>query len=215
MPERARDLRRVQRKSKRQAAWISCGNVPALIPCVIWDLTDGGARIASARLNVLPDHFTLNFTKDGKSSRPCRVVWRKKPHLGVQFIDPAQAAELEAQWARRRHPAGTSPYSSLQAPTTLDGARGALSLQLAGSNIPMRATAQRRGTLSSLGFALLLLLFVATAVFYVAGMQVGDGAPWAVEVCDFAKDFCENPEWSGMPAVLLGVVFLAVKRMEL
>ena len=46
MPGRTRDLRRAQRKPKRQAAWISCGDTPALIQCVIWDLTEGGARLA-------------------------------------------------------------------------------------------------------------------------------------------------------------------------
>src|SRR5436305_7077076 len=130
MPGRTRDLRKAQRKAKRQAAWISCGDAPALIPCVIWDLTEEGARLASARLNMLPELFTLNFTKDGKSSRFCRVVWRKKPHVGVQFIDPAQAAELETRYARRRSPAGTAQYL----PVPLDSAPRSLALPLQGSN---------------------------------------------------------------------------------
>jgi hypothetical protein len=161
---------------------------------VIWDLTDGGARLASARLNALPDFFTLNFTKDGRSSRPCRVAWRKKPHVGVQFIDQAQAAELEARRARGRYPGGTAGYLAVP----LDGAPGALALQLQALNAPGRAAAQSRGTL-----------------FYVAGMQLGEAAPWAAEVCDYARGFCENPEWSGVPAALIGLVFLAVRRNEL
>jgi hypothetical protein len=36
-----------------------------------------------------------------------------------------------------------------------------------------------------------------------------------MEICDYARDFCENPEWSGVPAALIGLVFLVVKRMEL
>jgi len=208
MPGRARDLRRAQRKAKRQAAWISCGDTPALIPCVIWDLTDGGARLASARLNILPDLFTLNFTKDGKSSRFCRVVWRKKPHVGVEFIDSVQATELETRYARRGPPMTTAQYL----PVPLDNATASLSLPLQASNTP--AAARTSGTLSSLSFGLLLLLFVATALFYVAGMQLKEDTPWAMEICDYARDFCENPEWSGVPAAIIGLVFLAVKRME-
>src|SRR6516162_2536656 len=211
MPGRARDLRRAQRKAKRQAAWISCGDTPALIPCVIWDLTDGGARLASARLNILPDLFTLNFTKDGKSSRFCRVVWRKKPHVGVKFIDPAQAAELETRYTRRRPLAQPAQYFPIPA----DSAPGMLSLPLKASKAPVHAAARTPGTLSSVSFGLLLLLFAATALFYVAGMRLKEGTPWAMEICDYAKDFCENPEWSGVPAAIIGAVFLAVKRMEL
>ncbi|HEY4857229.1 MAG TPA: hypothetical protein VIH98_11265 [Xanthobacteraceae bacterium] len=211
MPGRTRDLRRAQRKPKRQAAWISCGDTPALIQCVIWDLTEGGARLASARLNRLPDLFTLNFTKDGKSSRFCRVVWRKKPHVGVEFIDSTRAAELEARYARGRPLAGTAQYL----PVPLDGVPGSLPLALQASNAPGRAAAPTRGTISSFSFGLLLLLFVATALFYVAGMQLREGTPWAMEVCDYARDFCENPGWSGVPAAIIGIVFLAVKRMEI
>jgi hypothetical protein len=90
-----------------------------------------------------------------------------------------------------------------------------LSLPLEASKAPVRAAAQTPGSLSSFSFGLLLLLFAATALFYVAGMQLKEGTPWAMEICDYAKDFCENPEWSGVPAAIIGVVFLAVKRMEL
>jgi hypothetical protein len=140
---------------------------------VIWDLADGGARLASARLNVLPDLFTLNFTKDRKSSRFCRVVWRKKPHVGVQFLDAAQAAELETQYARRRLPIGMAQYL----PVPVDGAAAALPLSLQASNASARATPGSPGTLSALSFGLVLLLFVATALFYVAGMQLKETTP--------------------------------------
>ena len=48
MPGRTRELRKAQRKPRRQAAWISCGETPGLIPCVIWDLTEGGALFNSS-----------------------------------------------------------------------------------------------------------------------------------------------------------------------
>ena len=78
MLARQRDLRRSQRKLKRQAAWIRSGGTCMPIPCVIWDLSKEGARLAPARLNIVPDLFILNLSRDGKSRRGCRVVWRKK-----------------------------------------------------------------------------------------------------------------------------------------
>jgi len=43
---------------------------------------------------------------------------------------------------------------------------------------------------------LLLLLLWRSAIFYAAGMELTDETPWAVEVCERAKNFCEHPEWS-------------------
>jgi hypothetical protein len=86
-------------------------------------------------------------------------------------------------------------------------------LQVHAAGIPSRSY-RSPFALSSLALGLVVLLLAATAVFYVAGMQLDDGTLWALEVCDNAKNFCEHPEWSGIPAVLMGVVFLAVKGME-
>src|SRR6266849_1975067 len=113
MPGRQRDLRKTQRKPKRQAAWISYGGTRTPIPCVIWDLSDEGARLASGRLNILPALFTLNLTRDGKSSRLCRVVWRKKPHLGVRFVEPANdGTDLDATSRSQLRDAGVARCSA-------------------------------------------------------------------------------------------------------
>jgi hypothetical protein len=208
MHGRQRDLRRTQRKPKRQAAWISYGGTRTPIPCVI--------RLASARLNILPGLFTLNLTRVGKSSRLCRVVWRKKPHMGVRFVEPSSSDDTDldvispAPWRN----AGAARCSAPRAALLSDSARGSLFLQVRHSDIrsgPYRAPNRP----SSFAFGFLVLLLVASAIFYVAGMQPGDGSSWADEVCDDAKNFCEHPEWSAIPAVLMGVVFLAVKGMEL
>jgi hypothetical protein len=68
---------------------------------VIWDLSEQGARLAAARLGMLPDLFTLNFTRDGKSRRVCQRVWRKKPHMGVRFVEQANVELEEAPLPRR------------------------------------------------------------------------------------------------------------------
>ena len=44
----------------------------AKISCVLWDISEGGARIAAAHGDALPSVFGLFLTKDGKSRRFCR-----------------------------------------------------------------------------------------------------------------------------------------------
>jgi hypothetical protein len=214
MLARQRDLRKSQRKPKRQAAWISSGSTRMPIPCVIWDLSEEGARLAPARVNVVPDLFTLNLTRDGKSRRVCRVVWRKKPHLGVRFVEPS-SVEMELDepppaWRR----AASFRASAGRSAGTPSRASASQIVQLRYSD-PTAAVHRSSLRPSFFALAFLLLLLVASAIFYVAGLELADETPWAIEVCERAKNFCEHPEWSAMPAVLMAVVFLAVKGMEL
>jgi len=211
---RQRDLRRAQRKHKRQAAWISCGGTRLPIPCVIWDLSEGGARLAPARLSALPELFSLNLTRDGKSRRVCRVVWRKKPYVGVRFVEQSsEGADLE-EIPRRKGNTAANLSSPPRPPLASDGAIPSLLPQVRYADL---GPGGNRSPISPSFFALafLLLLVVASAIFYVAGLELADETPWAVEVCDRARNFCEHPEWSAIPAVLMGVVFLAAKGMEL
>jgi hypothetical protein len=81
-------VRRHQRKKTRLPAWISYGGSPTPIPCVLWDLSDGGARITAAHSNMLPDTFVLILNRATKAHRFCNVVWRRQPHIGIKFVDP-------------------------------------------------------------------------------------------------------------------------------
>ena len=78
----------------RRPAWIGFGASPTAISCVIWDQSEGGARLTAAHSNILPDIFMLFLTRDGKSYRYCRVKWRKRPYLGVQFIAASESRVL-------------------------------------------------------------------------------------------------------------------------
>ena len=101
MRERGRDLRRAKRTPKRNAAWIGLATGGTPIPCVVWDISDSGARLAAPRSNFLPVAFNLFLTKDGGSRRVCRMVWRSDGYLGVQFLQ-ADIAELELDSTLRR-----------------------------------------------------------------------------------------------------------------
>ncbi|MCE4222257.1 hypothetical protein HCU64_00700 [Methylobacterium sp. C25] len=50
------------------------------------NVTDRGAKIEVEDSSKLPDHFLLAPTED-KDPRPCRVLWRIGPKMGVVFTD--------------------------------------------------------------------------------------------------------------------------------
>jgi PilZ domain len=58
------------------------------VACVIWDISEGGARLAVAHpLADLPHHFTLHLLKDGGDQRYCEVIWMDRRFVGVKFVD--------------------------------------------------------------------------------------------------------------------------------
>jgi hypothetical protein len=81
--EKRKTLRRPTRLFAQ--ALFGVGEQPAR--CVIWDMSDGGARLAIARpLTTLPPCFTLLLSKTGKLQRKCEVVWTDTHYVGVKFV---------------------------------------------------------------------------------------------------------------------------------
>jgi hypothetical protein len=70
------------------------------IACVIWDLSKGGVRLTAAHADALPDVFTLILGSDGQTRRHCRVVWKKKPYIGVKFVSASEAEHFQQANAR-------------------------------------------------------------------------------------------------------------------
>lgn len=57
------------------------------VRCVIWDMSDGGARLAIAYPTAeLPCTFSLLLMKDASVRRNCEVVWTDSRFVGVKFI---------------------------------------------------------------------------------------------------------------------------------
>ncbi len=77
------------------------------------------------------------------------------------------------------------------------------------------AAVPRDVAISSLAVDLIVLLAVATVVFYAAGLQVESGSDWALEACSYARNFCEHPEFSGLPLGIMSLVYLSLRGMEL
>src|SRR5262249_25480590 len=215
MAGRGRELRKAKRTRRRNAAWIVLDGEGGRIPCVLWDISDGGARIAAARANALPAVFCLFLSKDGKTRRYCRVVWRNGGLLGIRFIDEAEAdMDLDTPPRCRRHKPAPAAQPASQATRPADVTAAQLVLPGCGP----RAVAEREPrafTFSSVALGLVLLLGAATGLFFFAGMQSADNAAWALEVCGRAENFCRHPEWTVAAAAVMTVVYLAVKGMEL
>jgi PilZ domain-containing protein len=187
------DKRRKKRQPRHSPALISCGAQNPPIPCVLCDISPGGARLAPVRLHGLPDEFTLILNKDGSSRRVCRVVWRKRRHMGVQFMDSPDMVD-----GQQKAPGGQAPLPGL-----IYGSNAALCVD------------RKEVSISSLAAAVMALLIIAATVFYVAGLQMGEEASWAADLCESTKNFCQHPEWSAIPAALMALVYFSVKGMEL
>ena len=79
------EKRRSRRARARMAASIRIDDDGPDLPCVVWDLSDGGAKLAAGRPLLLPERFTLLFS--GTVQRRCQIMWRDEKFVGVKFVD--------------------------------------------------------------------------------------------------------------------------------
>jgi hypothetical protein len=70
----------------RRPALVSFAPVREPLRCVIWDMSEGGARLAIACPAAdVPREFQLVLTSDGTVRRDCEVVWTNTQFVGVKF----------------------------------------------------------------------------------------------------------------------------------
>lgn len=82
-----RDSRKKKRQPMRRAAVVVLKTAQIPLRCIIWDMSDGGARLAIACPRAqLPRTFTLFLTKDARVRRNCEVVWADSQFVGVKFV---------------------------------------------------------------------------------------------------------------------------------
>jgi hypothetical protein len=196
MPGPHHEKRRRRRVRTRRAAWIDVGGDAKPLRCVLWDLSEGGARLAPAQANKLPDSFTLILDKT--TAHRCRVVWRKGPLVGVRFLLSAEDEKAAAK------PAVAEPRELSPELRRSLAAHGAADAALAaGPSVSFFAA----------GFVLVLVGL--TALFYFAGQQSELGSAWALNVCQQADSLCRHPEFPGGASVLMVLVYFAARGMEL
>jgi hypothetical protein len=85
------ERRKHRRQSIIETAWMRIEDEPYPFVCVIWDISEGGARIAVANPQVVSDQITLLLDRDATYGTRCRVVWRTDEQVGLEFLENAQA----------------------------------------------------------------------------------------------------------------------------
>lgn len=87
-----KDQRRTPRRLMRYSAWIAI-SPKELHGCVLFDISETGARIDVEDSKIVPDRFPLFLSRNGTARRVCTVVWRKPKQLGVTFAVKLAAAD--------------------------------------------------------------------------------------------------------------------------
>jgi hypothetical protein len=72
-------------------------------PCILSNLSNGGAKITGVRTATIPDEFGLRIAPR-RRIYACRVIWRTDDALGVQFTDPPDSAATRRTARREREP---------------------------------------------------------------------------------------------------------------
>lgn len=202
MPGALHEKRKRRRARTRLAAWIKLNGSAKPIPCVLWDQSEKGARIAAGHSGTLPDVFALLRDKEAPP-RLCRVRWRKGSMVGVRFIEPGETVDASTAPAR---------VADAQAPR----------MNLDGIKLPPMALypdihdgPPPGSSISKMAGGFMLLLLALTAMFYFAGQESGTGSAWAANVCRNASNMCRHPEFSGGAGILMALVYFVARGMEL
>jgi hypothetical protein len=79
-----------ERRQHPRVEWIDSGTIDVgnglpHRPCMVSNLSNGGAMLSGLEAATLPNEFTLCLTASQNSARKCRVIWREKHELGVEF----------------------------------------------------------------------------------------------------------------------------------
>jgi len=79
------NMRKDPRDKIERPAWISFGGSLPLQKCTLIDISDSGAKLALDDIGQLPDKFNLWLSRHGHPRYVCRIVWRGRNTIGVQF----------------------------------------------------------------------------------------------------------------------------------
>jgi hypothetical protein len=79
------------RRAIIETAWMRIDGEPVPYVCVIWDISECGARVAVANPQAVSDEITLLLKRDATYGTRCRVAWRMVDQIGLAFIENGQA----------------------------------------------------------------------------------------------------------------------------
>jgi hypothetical protein len=78
--------RKTKRKRLTYRAFILSGDGPK--PCIVEEVSAGGARIVSTHSVEVPADFMLTFSERGAPCHKCHVVWRTNLRVGISWSGP-------------------------------------------------------------------------------------------------------------------------------
>jgi hypothetical protein len=78
--------KRSKRKKMYQDAWLTLGGF-ARRDCKVLDMSSGGAKLQIDSQDIPDDNLGLSMTKDIRKFTKCRLIWRDKNVIGVEFVD--------------------------------------------------------------------------------------------------------------------------------
>jgi PilZ domain len=82
------DSRKATRRPVRHGSWIFVAANTPLIPCVLLDVSESGARVKVDPATELPTDFILVLSRDKRLNRRCRMIWRDEGMVGATFVTP-------------------------------------------------------------------------------------------------------------------------------
>jgi len=78
--------RTAPRTTVRRIGWLTKAKGENLRECVVFDESEKGARLVVDVPNEIPETFYLYMSLDFTSRRRCRVAWRSKTQIGVEYL---------------------------------------------------------------------------------------------------------------------------------
>ncbi len=81
----AKREKRAPRQKLHRQAWLTLGGF-ARRECEVLDLSATGAKLRVDSKNIPADNLGLSLTFDVRKTARCRLVWRDKNDIGVEFV---------------------------------------------------------------------------------------------------------------------------------
>jgi hypothetical protein len=78
------------RRTINYPAFLDFGDGTPWRECTMCDVSQEGAQLQVVDVEGVPDLFVLALRADGAARRQCRVAWRTKTQIGVEFVKPVQ-----------------------------------------------------------------------------------------------------------------------------
>ena len=88
-----------ERRQHLRVEWISSGSIvpgggKLERPCTVYNLSNGGAKLSGIMAETLPDAFALRLSPRGGAVKKCRIIWRTKHEVGIEFLEPFPTGKM-------------------------------------------------------------------------------------------------------------------------